>query len=67
MSGLSHDANIARPDDFYAQLVALHDGLDQRESAVVNAKIILMLANHIGDEAVLYEVLDIVRPKRVAI
>lgn len=65
MSGLSFDANIAHPDDFYAQLVALHDGLDQRESAVVNAKLILVLANHIGNQAVLYEALDTVRPKRV--
>lgn len=47
--------NIPRPDDFYAELLALHDGLTKAESDAVNARLILILANHVGDRAVLSE------------
>lgn len=55
---LSKTSNIANVDDFYAALIALHDGLDERQSALANAKLILILANHIGDGAVLAEALE---------
>lgn len=45
--------NIAAPDDFYEALIDLHRGLDDAQSALVNAKLILLLANHIGDAGVL--------------
>ena len=45
--------NIAAPDDFYERLIATHRGLSDEESALVNAKLVLLLANHIGDLAVL--------------
>ena len=45
--------NFARPDDLYAALIAAHEGLDEAESAALNARLILLLANHIGDEAVI--------------
>ncbi len=41
--------NIAAPDDFYAALLATHDGLSCAESEALNARLILILANHIGD------------------
>jgi len=41
------------PDDFYQDLIALHRDLSESESALVNAKLILLLANHIGDPEVL--------------
>ncbi|WP_340268655.1 DUF2783 domain-containing protein [Sphingobium mellinum] len=50
-------SHIETTDDFYAALIALHDGLDAQESAMLNAKLILILANHIGDKAVLAEAL----------
>jgi hypothetical protein len=50
---LKTDPNIAAPDDFYAALIALHRDLDEAQSALVNAKLILLLANHIGDANVL--------------
>jgi hypothetical protein len=59
MSGLTLSANIARPDDFYARLLSLHEGLDAQESRVVNARLILILANHIGDESLLSEALEL--------
>ena len=50
--------NIDRPDDFYAALLALHEGRGKEDSDAVNARLILLLANHIGDMDVLREALD---------
>jgi len=47
--------NIERPDDFYAELIALHAGLSPQESAALNARLILLLSNHIGDRETLQE------------
>jgi len=53
MSGLNTKANISGADDFYAELLALHEGRDKAESDAINARLILLLANHIGDRDVL--------------
>ena len=53
MSALNTDANIADPDGFYEALIELHRDLSDEQSALVNAKLILLLANHIGDAGVL--------------
>ena len=50
-------SQIQDPDGFYANLIALHEGLDDEQSAKVNAKLVLLLANHIGDRDVLDEAL----------
>lgn len=50
---LNVEPNIASPDDFYEELIELHRGLSDEQSALVNAKLILLLANHIGDMDVL--------------
>lgn len=57
---LRTELGVASPDDFYARLIELHEGLSSEESHKINAKVILMLANHVGDTDVLYEVLDYV-------
>ncbi len=49
---LNTEPNIA-PDDFYEALVELHRDLTPQQSHLVNAKLILLLANHIGDWGVL--------------
>ena len=49
--------NIDRPDDFYAALLALHEGRGKEESDAINARLILLLANHVGDMEVLREAL----------
>lgn len=54
-------ANIEDPDGFYTSLIALHEGLTAAESLKVNAKLILLMANEIGDRAVLDEMLAVVR------
>jgi len=53
MSTLNTAPNLTAPDDFYQDLIALHRDLSENESALVNAKLILLLANHIGDPDVL--------------
>lgn len=53
--------NIPDPDGFYAELIATHDGLDDAASAALNARLILLLANHIGDRSVLTEALQAAR------
>ena len=50
---LNTDLNIAAPDDFYEALVELHRDLAPEQSRLVNAKLILLLANHIGELDVL--------------
>ena len=47
------ELNLAAPDDVYEALVALHRDLTPAQSRLVNAKLILLLANHIGDAEVL--------------
>jgi hypothetical protein len=50
---LNIEPNFAAPDEFYEALIDMHRGLDAQQSAMVNARFILLLANHIGDLAVL--------------
>ncbi len=56
--------NIAEPDEFYAELLSCHDGLTKAESDALNARLILLLANHIGDRAVLTEAFRLARLQR---
>lgn len=53
MPPLVTTANFAAPDDFYEALIDMHRDLTDTQSALVNAKLILLLANHIGDLDVL--------------
>lgn len=53
MSTVNLSPNIADPDDFYAELLAAHEGLSKPDSDALNARLVLILANHIGDRAVL--------------
>jgi predicted LPLAT superfamily acyltransferase len=50
---LNDESNIASSDDFYEELIDLHRGLTDEQSAQLNARLILLLANHIGDMEVL--------------
>jgi len=45
--------NFKDADGFYEQLLDAHAGLDERTSALLNAKLILVMANQIGDPALL--------------
>lgn len=48
-------------DDFYQMLIDTHRGLSDEQSAMLNAKLILILSNHIGDLAVLREAMALAR------
>ncbi|MFL3647238.1 MAG: DUF2783 domain-containing protein, partial [Cellvibrionales bacterium] len=49
---------MTQPDPFYAALLSAHEGLSDAESQSYNARLVLILANHIGDFKVLSQVLD---------
>ena len=58
---LQREANMADPDGLYAAILEAHAGLTDAESAALNARLVLLLANHIGDAAVLAEALALAR------
>jgi len=66
MATLNTGPNMAAPDDFYEDLIALHRDLSEEESALVNAKLVLLLANHIGDPEVLATAMAAAREDVVA-
>jgi len=53
--------NIAQPDAFYAALVAAHEGLTEVQSADLHARLVLLLANQVGDFAVLQQCIEAAR------
>lgn len=55
---LNLDPNIPDPDGFYDDLLAIHAGLSKDQSDALNARLILILANHIGDRATLRAALN---------
>lgn len=59
MNLLKTDPNIPNPDDFYASLLAVHEGKSKADSDALNARLILILANHIGNRAVLDQALEL--------
>jgi hypothetical protein len=52
---LTTTPNIEVPDDFYEALIEAHQGLSTDESHAFNARLVLVLANHIGSLPVLRE------------
>lgn len=55
MSGLILEPNLARADDVYQWLMDAHAGRSDGESMRLNARLILLLANHIGDPQIIHE------------
>ena len=54
---LNTDPALDQPDDFYEALIAAHRGLSDQDSARLNCRLILLMANHIGQPQVLNEAL----------
>lgn len=52
MTVIAHP-NIAGPDDFYEELITAQREMSDDEAAAMNARLVLVLANHIGDRKVL--------------
>ena len=61
MPTLRTDAHISDPDAFYSELIELHRSLTEEQSRKVNAKLILLLANQVGDMTVLRQALAIAK------
>ncbi len=57
MDDLILTPNIDGADDFYAELLATHEDLDKADSDALNARLVLVLANHIGNRAILTQAL----------
>ena len=62
MNMLNLKPNFDDTDGFYAALIAAHEGLSDAESEALNARLILILANHIGQSDVLNAALDAAKP-----
>jgi Protein of unknown function (DUF2783) len=58
---LSTSSNFAKPDDAFRAIVEAHRGLTEGQSADLDAALVLILANHIGDLAVLGEAIELAR------
>ena len=58
---LQREANSRDPDALYAAIIEAHAGLSDADSAALNARLVLLLANHIGDESVVREALSVAR------
>ncbi len=53
--------NFSDHDAFYEQLVNAHQGLNEAESAQLNARLLLLLANQVGDQVVLAACIEAAR------
>ena len=62
--GLIVEPNIARPDEFYEALIEIHRDLSLHDSHALNARLVLLLANHVGDLDVLMDALRRARDAR---
>jgi hypothetical protein len=58
-------SNFARPDDAFRAVVEAHRGLSDAQSADLDAALVLILANHIGDLAVLREAIGLAKRRMI--
>jgi hypothetical protein len=59
---LRRTLNLGQPDEVYNALVDAHKGLSEEQCRAFDARLILLLVNHIGDDAVIREALTAARP-----
>lgn len=57
MTQLNTQCNFPVPDDFYERLIDAHRDLSTEQSHAMNAALVLLLSNHIGDPDVISEAL----------
>jgi hypothetical protein len=58
---LNREPNISDPDGFYEELIACQRGLSDQQASLFQAKLLLVLANHVGDRTVLSEAMRAAR------
>lgn len=61
MTALNTEPNLPNPDAAYEVLVQAHRGASEAESAALNARLVLILANHLGDLGVLKEAIALAK------
>ena len=61
MIALITDINLSDPDGFYEALISTHSDLSPTQSEALNARLVLLMANHIGDLSVLREAMKLAR------
>ena len=61
MSVLVHSLRIADPDGFYEELIACQRDLSEDDALRFQAKLLLVLANQVGDRAILTEAMAVAR------
>jgi hypothetical protein len=62
---LSTSSNFTRPDDAFRAIVEAHRGLTEEQSADLDAALVLVLANHIGDLGVLREAIELAQRRMI--
>lgn len=60
---MKSDPNIPDPDAFYEALLRANEGLSEAESLFFMNRLCLLLANQIGDQAVLMDAVEAARPQ----
>lgn len=63
---LIHTPNIADPDGFYEELIDAQRELSDEQADMLLAKLVLILANQVGDRGVLSEALQLARSSTLA-
>lgn len=58
MTKLITTPNISQPDDFYQMLTDMTIDKTDAQVAAINARLILLLANHVGDLGVLQQAIE---------
>ena len=61
MSNIKLNANIKNCDGFYSKLIAAHEGLGNEKSEAFNSRLILILANQIGDDKILEAAIEMAK------
>lgn len=59
---LNLSPNIADPDGFYQELIDSQRDLGEEAAALMNARLVLLLANHVGDREALSEAIKLAHP-----
>jgi hypothetical protein len=63
---LNRQPNIADPDDFYRELIDSQRGLSDAQAEMLTTKLVLILANHVGDRELLREAMALARDNTLA-
>ena len=58
---LQLEPNIPDPDGFYEELIGMQRELDDEQATLFQARLLLVLANHVGDRALLTQAMQVAR------